>query len=87
MAIARIASSTNMGLRETLEDACGAMEMSVHGPAGVDAVVAVVCDGVGGAAHGEVASAMGVLGMGLLGASLMIAGRILGKRMGDLFRV
>jgi len=60
MAIARIASSTNMGLRETLEDACGAMEMSVHGPAGVDAVVAVVCDGVGGAAHGEVASAMGV---------------------------
>ncbi|HSV27650.1 MAG TPA: iron ABC transporter permease, partial [Sedimentisphaerales bacterium] len=34
-----------------------------------------------------IASAMGVLGMILLCASLIIAGRFLGKRMGELFRV
>ena len=33
-----------------------------------------------------VASAMGMLGMVLLAASLIIAGRFLGKRMGELFR-
>ncbi|MHB8772851.1 MAG: ABC transporter permease, partial [Syntrophales bacterium] len=34
-----------------------------------------------------VASAMGVLGMLLLAASLVAAGRFLGKRMGELFRI
>ena len=34
-----------------------------------------------------VASAMGLLGMFLLGGSLLLAGRFLGKRMGELFRV
>ncbi len=34
-----------------------------------------------------VASAMGVLGMLLLAASLVVAGRFLGKRMGELFRI
>jgi iron(III) transport system permease protein len=33
-----------------------------------------------------VASAMGVLAMGLLTASLLIAAKVLGRRMGDLFR-
>jgi len=33
-----------------------------------------------------VASAMGLLGMALLAASLLLAGRFLGKRMGELFR-
>jgi len=33
-----------------------------------------------------IASAMGVVGMVLLAASLMVAGRFLGKRMGELFR-
>jgi iron(III) transport system permease protein len=34
----------------------------------------------------NIASAMGILGMLLLGASLLIAGTILGQRMGELFR-
>lgn len=34
----------------------------------------------------ELASAMGILGMVLLTASLLFAGRILGERMGELFR-
>ena len=34
-----------------------------------------------------IASAMGVLGMVLLAGSLLGAGRILGRRMGELFRV
>ena len=33
-----------------------------------------------------VASAMGLLGMVLLAASLLLAGRFLGRRMGELFR-
>jgi len=33
-----------------------------------------------------IASALGVLGMMLLAASLMLAGRFLGRRMGELFR-
>lgn len=33
------------------------------------------------------ASAMGMLGMLLLAWSLLIAGRVLGKRMGELFKV
>jgi len=34
-----------------------------------------------------IASAMGVLGMVLLAVSLVIAGRFLGKRMGELFKL
>jgi iron(III) transport system permease protein len=34
-----------------------------------------------------VASAMGVLAMVLLGACLVVAGRFLGKRLGEMFRV
>jgi iron(III) transport system permease protein len=34
-----------------------------------------------------IASAMGVLGMVLLAASLYLAGKYLGKRMGELFKV
>ncbi len=34
-----------------------------------------------------VASAMGVIGMLILGTSLMLAGKFLGRRMGELFRV
>ena len=34
-----------------------------------------------------IASAMGMIGMALLAAGLIIAGRFLGKRMGELFRV
>jgi iron(III) transport system permease protein len=34
-----------------------------------------------------VASALGVLGMLLLALSLIVAGRFLGKRMGELFRI
>ena len=34
-----------------------------------------------------IASAMGVLGMGILVISFLIASRLLGKRMGDLFKV
>jgi len=34
----------------------------------------------------SVACALGVVGMILLGASLWIAGRLLGKKMGQLFR-
>jgi iron(III) transport system permease protein len=33
-----------------------------------------------------IASAMGILGMVLLTVSLMLAGKLLGKRMGELFR-
>jgi iron(III) transport system permease protein len=33
-----------------------------------------------------IASAMGILGMALLTVSLMLAGKFLGKRMGELFR-
>ena len=33
-----------------------------------------------------IASAMGVVGMALLTVSLLIAGRVLGQRMGELFR-
>jgi len=34
----------------------------------------------------NLAAAMGVLGMGLLVASLVVSGRVLGERMGELFR-
>jgi ABC-type sulfate transport system permease component len=34
----------------------------------------------------NIASAMGILGMLLLGASLLTAGAVLGQRMGELFR-
>ncbi|MBC8002672.1 MAG: hypothetical protein H7X97_08800 [Opitutaceae bacterium] len=34
----------------------------------------------------NVASALGVVGMVILTASLLVAGRILGKKMGQLFR-
>lgn len=34
----------------------------------------------------SLAAAMGILGMGLLVASLVLAGRVLGERMGELFR-
>ena len=34
-----------------------------------------------------IASAMGVLGLFLLAGSLVVAGRFLGRRMGELFRV
>jgi iron(III) transport system permease protein len=34
-----------------------------------------------------IASAMGILGMVLLAASLFLAGKYLGKRMGELFKV
>ena len=37
--------------------------------------------------HGpNLAAAMGMLGMGLLVVSLLVAGRVLGERMGELFR-
>jgi len=34
-----------------------------------------------------IASAMGILGMLLLTISLLLAGRLMGKKMGELFRV
>lgn len=54
--MARIAAATNKGpYRRTNEDACGIQVAST--PLG-EAVLAVVCDGVGGMAHGDVASAL-----------------------------
>jgi len=60
MGIARIASATDKGLRGNLEDACAALEMRLHGLHELIALLAVICDGVGGCAGGKVGSAMGV---------------------------
>lgn len=60
MGIGKVAYQIERGPRDTLEDAVGALEMRVHTSPELDAVVAVVCDGVGGEEHGEVASMLGV---------------------------
>jgi PPM family protein phosphatase len=49
-----------MGPRENLEDAAAAVLLPGAGPRGSEVVFQVVCDGVGGRAQGEVASAVAV---------------------------
>jgi len=53
-----IVSAQDKGPRENLEDDFGAFSLSLPGPKPLDVTVALLADGVGGAQHGEVASAM-----------------------------
>lgn len=56
--MSRIAQHCSVGPRENLEDTMSAS--TFFGPGGTDITLLVVCDGVGGEAHGEVASAIAV---------------------------
>ena len=71
-----IASATDPGPRETLEDASRALRLSVceH----LHAAMLIVCDGVGGNAFGEVASALAVMAI-----APVLAGALAALRPGD----
>lgn len=56
----QIAFATDKGLRENLEDAAGAFRMTAFIPRERELTLAVVADGVGGEAGGEIASRMAV---------------------------
>jgi protein phosphatase len=57
----RVSASSHIGMRENIEDACGAVEMKVRGSAGShDLAMFVVPDGVGGEQRGEECSAIAV---------------------------
>lgn len=55
-----VAQYSDIGPRDNLEDAAGALVLSRPTSSEPDVFVAVVCDGVGGNSHGEVASALGL---------------------------